>query len=61
MRAGNALSLLKDGELCVIVTKRGEQQVRWSVPAWCFFYLRRGTPVMCDPAQIEEWRPLGRQ
>jgi len=61
MRSGTALSRLKDGELCVIVTKRGEMQARWSVGAWCFFYLSRGTPMVFDPDQIEEWRPLARQ
>lgn len=58
MRSGTALSRLKDGEQCVILTRQGEMQVRWSVSAWCFFYLERGTPVICRPEQIEEWRPL---
>lgn len=61
MQGGTALSRLKDGELCAIVTKQGELQARWSKSAWCFFYLERGTPVVCDPEQIEEWRPLARE
>jgi hypothetical protein len=61
MKYQSALSRLKDGELCLITTEQGEQQMRWSVTAWCFFYLERGTPVMCDPNQIQEWRPAPRQ
>jgi hypothetical protein len=58
MRADTALSRLKDGELCVVKTKDGEREVRWSVPSWCFFYLDRGTPVVCKPEDIEEWWPV---
>lgn len=59
MRSGTALSRLKDGELCLIVTRDGEIEARWSASAWCFVYLTRGVPVICDPRRIEEWRPLG--
>lgn len=56
MRPDNALSRLKDGELCIVTTKEGEHEVRWSVSGWCFFYLDRGTPVLCPSDEIEEWR-----
>lgn len=57
MRADSALSRLKDGELCIITTREGEREVRWSVQHWCFFYLDRGAPIVCDADTIEEWRP----
>lgn len=58
MRASNALSLLQDGELCIVTTKDGEREMRWSVHNWCFFYLDRGTPIVCRSDEIEEWRPV---
>lgn len=61
MQSGTALSLLKDGELCLVVTNRGELHARWSASAWCFFYLDRGTPIVFAPDQIQEWRPVSRQ
>jgi hypothetical protein len=35
MRTNIALSHLKDGELCIVTTKTGEQDVRWSVSQGC--------------------------
>jgi hypothetical protein len=57
MKSDSALSRLKDDELCIVTTKDGEREVRWSVANWCFFYLERGTPVICRSEEIEEWRP----
>lgn len=57
MKVDSALSRLKDGELCIVTTKDGEHEVRWSVANWCFFYLDRGTPIVCHSEEIEEWRP----
>lgn len=57
MKADSALSRLKDGELCIVTTRDGEHEVRWSVANWCFFYLNRGTPCVCRADEIEEWRP----
>jgi len=57
MRPDNALSRLKDGELCIVTTKQGEREMRWSVPNWCFYYTQAGTPVVCPYNDIEEWRP----
>lgn len=57
MRAESALSRLKDGELCIVTTRTGEHEARWSVRNWCFFYLERGIPIVCRSAEIEEWRP----
>lgn len=57
MRARNALSLLQDGELCIVTTKDEEREMRWSVQNWCFFYLDRGSPIVCNADEIEEWRP----
>jgi hypothetical protein len=57
MRADSALCRLKDGELCIVTTQEGDHEVRWSVVNWCFFYLDRGTPVVCPANEIEEWRP----
>ncbi|MEC4719589.1 hypothetical protein RY831_10540 [Noviherbaspirillum sp. CPCC 100848] len=57
MRTDSALSRLKDGELCIVTTKDGEQEARWSVSGWCFFILHRGTPTICAADEIEEWRP----
>jgi hypothetical protein len=61
MRMESALSRLKDGELCIVTTKDGEQEARWSVAGRCFFYLNRGTPIICDSDEIEEWRPASIQ
>lgn len=58
MRTNSALSRLKDGELCIVTTKDGEHEVRWSAANWCFFYLDRGTPIVCPSHEIEEWRPV---
>lgn len=57
MRTQSALSLLKDGELCIVTTRHGEREMRWSVPNWCFYYTSAGTPVVCRFEEIEEWRP----
>lgn len=57
MRTSNALSLLKDGELCIVTTKSGEREMRWSISGWCFYYTSAGTPVVCPVDEIEEWRP----
>ena len=57
MRPESALSRLKDGERCIVTTREGEQEARWSVAGWCFFYLQRGTPMICHPDEIEEWLP----
>ena len=56
MRPESALSRLKEGELCIVTTRDGEHEMRWSVTGWCFFYLNRGTPVICNAEEIEEWR-----
>lgn len=57
MRSASALSRLKNGELCIVTTKDGEHEVRWSVQHWCFFYLSDGTPIVCRASDIDEWRP----
>jgi hypothetical protein len=57
MRSDSALSRLKDGELCIVTTKCGEREMRWSVQHWCFFHLNHGTPIVCHASDIEEWRP----
>jgi hypothetical protein len=57
MRVDTARSLLKDGQRCMVATRNGELEVRWSVASWCFFYLDRGTPVVCNDEEIEEWWP----
>lgn len=58
MRADNALSHLYDGELCVAIMKDGnDRKVRWDKSKWCFFYADENLPVVCDFADIEEWRP----
>ncbi len=57
MRTESALSRLKEGELCVITTKHGEREMRWSVSNWCFYYTNAGTPIICPFEEIEEWRP----
>lgn len=57
MRTDSALSRLKDGELCIVTTKDDEREMRWSVPNWCFYYMRAGTPIVCPFEEIEEWRP----
>lgn len=57
MKELSALSRLQDDELCIVTTKDGEHEVRWSVANWCFFYLDRGTPIVCPSDEIEEWRP----
>jgi hypothetical protein len=57
MRADNALSHLRDGELCIVTTRDGEHEMRWSLAGWCFYYLERGMPVVCPPDDVEEWRP----
>ncbi|HYD94987.1 MAG TPA: hypothetical protein VEC01_06650 [Noviherbaspirillum sp.] len=58
MKSESALSLLKDGELCIVTTAQGEREMRWSVPNRCFYYSRCGTPVVCPVDEIEEWRPV---
>lgn len=58
MRVDTARSLLKDGQRCIVATKDGEQIVRWNAESWCFFYLDRGTPIVCDDDEIEEWWPM---
>lgn len=57
MRMDSALSLLKDGERCIVTTSDGEHEARWSVANWCFYYLDRGTPTVCREDEIQEWRP----
>ncbi len=57
MRVDTARALLKDGQRCIVATKNGEYEVRWNVASWCFFYLNRGTPVVCNDNEIEEWWP----
>ncbi|HEY0844422.1 MAG TPA: hypothetical protein VGE12_03595 [Noviherbaspirillum sp.] len=57
MKEVSALTRLKDGELCIVTMKDGDREARWSVANWCFFYLDRGTPVVCRADEIEEWRP----
>ena len=57
MRADTARSLLKDEQRCVVATRNGELEVRWNAANWCFFYLDRGTPVVCNDDEIEEWWP----
>ena len=57
MRVDTARSLLKDGQRCIVNTRNGAQEVRWSVANWCFFYLDRGTPVVISDEEIEEWWP----
>jgi hypothetical protein len=57
MRSESALSRLKDEEFCIVTSKDGELEVRWSVQHWCFFHLNHGTPIICRAADIEEWRP----
>lgn len=57
MRTCNALSLLKDGELCIVTTKFGEREMRWSIASWCFYYTSAGTPIVCPFDEIEEWWP----
>lgn len=57
MRVDTARALLKDGQRCMVATANGEMEVRWSVASWCFFYLDRGTPVVCHDEEIEEWWP----
>lgn len=58
MKEDNALTRLRDGEPCIVTMKDGEREARWSVANWCFFYLDRGTPVVCRAEDIEEWRPV---
>lgn len=58
MKAGSALSHLKEGELCIVTTPKGEFEARWSVASWCFYHLDRGTPVVLRAEEIEEWRPV---
>ena len=58
MRVDTALSLLNDGQRCVVATAAGEHEVRWSVVNWCFFYLDRGTPIVINDEEIEEWWPV---
>lgn len=58
MRENSALSRLKDGELCIVTMKDGEREVRWSVANWCFFYLERGSPIVCHAEDVIEWRPV---
>lgn len=58
MRSDSALFLLKDGELCIVTTKDGEHEARWSVAGWSFYYLDRGTPMICRADEIQEWRPV---
>lgn len=56
-RPDSALSHLYEGELCIAIMKNGEkQQVRWSIPHWCFFYANTETPTVCSFDDIEEWR-----
>ncbi|MGH8807599.1 MAG: hypothetical protein ACREX0_06955 [Noviherbaspirillum sp.] len=58
MRADSALSHLYDGELCIVSMKDGTQRdVRWSRPAWCFFFSNSDPPAVCRFEDIEEWRP----
>lgn len=57
MESKNALDLLKDGELCIVTTKSGDHEVKWSIQNRCFFYLERGTPIVCNANEIDEWRP----
>ncbi|OWW21660.1 hypothetical protein [Noviherbaspirillum denitrificans] len=61
MRTPNALSLLKDGELCIVTTKDGEREMRWNLASWCFTYTTAGTPLVCPYDEIEEWRPAAIQ
>jgi hypothetical protein len=58
MRVDTARSHLKDGQRCMVSTKNGEFEVRWSSASWCFFYLDRGTPIVCNDGEIEEWWPI---
>jgi len=57
MRTSSALSLLKDGELCIVTTAFGEREMRWSIAGWCFYYTSAGIPVICLFDEVEEWRP----
>lgn len=58
MREPSALSRLKDGELCIVTMKDGEREARWNAANSCFFYLERGSPKVCNPDDISEWRPI---
>jgi hypothetical protein len=58
MNTGSALSHLKDGELCIVTTKNGELEARWSTAGWCFYFLDRGTPKVLRAEEVEEWRPV---
>lgn len=58
MKEPSALNRLKDGELCIVTMKDGEREARWSVANSCFFYLERGTPIVCHAGDIMEWRPV---
>jgi hypothetical protein len=53
----SALSLLKEGEICIVVTKDGDREAIWSAQRWCFYYLNRGAPIVYRADEIEEWRP----
>lgn len=52
-----ALSLLKDGELCEVITKDGQRLARWSARNWCFYFIDAGTVSVCRMSDIEEWIP----
>jgi hypothetical protein len=58
MRVDTARSLLKDGQRCIVATSTGVHEVRWNAASRCFFYLDRGTPIVCDDDEIEEWWPV---
>ena len=54
----NALDLLRDGELCKLITVDGEQEARWSKTNRCFYftdYDESGREKICSLSAIKEW------
>ena len=58
MRADSALSHLRDGELCIVVTKAGERhEVQWNLSDWSFYFTHADRPTVCRFEDIREWMP----
>ena len=53
----SALSLLRNGELCTVVTAAGTREAIWAAPHQIFVFIDDARPEHCSPAEVDEWIP----
>lgn len=53
----SALSLLKNGELCMVVTAVGEREAYWVAITKMFIFADGAEPICIRSNQVDEWMP----